>query len=142
LYQSEKGVSVDAFTWDSPQIVGVAQLDEQHRSLRQLILGLIRTLEALPADAEAEKTFIRIFENAVLHFRSEEDYLEARGYPDLVPHRFEHELLLDWFRDQMVLRDGPHAAPLVNLVREIGTLIQEHQATVDHAYAVWLETTS
>jgi hemerythrin-like metal-binding protein len=142
LYQPEKGVPVDGFKWDSPLTVGVAPLDEQHRSLHQLILALIRTLESGPADAEAEKTFIRIFENAVLHFRTEEDYLEARGYPDLVPHRFEHELLLDWFREQMVLRDGPHAAPLVQLVQEAGTLIQEHQAAVDRAYVVWLETTS
>lgn len=133
---------MDAFKWDSPQSTGVAQLDDQHRSLRQLILGLLRTLRTRAADAEAEKTFIKIFETLVLHFRTEEDYLEARGYPDLVPHRFEHELLLDWFRDQMVLRDGPHAAPLAQLAREAGTLIQDHQATVDHAYAAWLKTTS
>jgi len=30
----------------------------------------------------------------------------------------------------------------VQLVQEAGTLIQEHQAAVDRAYVVWLETTS
>jgi hemerythrin len=136
---TRKGGLVDVFKWDSPRTVGVAQLDEQHRLLHRLIMGLIRTLETAPGDPEAEKSFIRIFETAVVHFKTEEDYLEAQGYPDLQPHRLEHELILDWFRDQTAQRDRPKATPLMGLVKGIGEIIQDHQATVDHAYAAWLE---
>ena len=134
-----EGVPVDELKWDCAQLVGVAQLDEQHRLHRKLVMDLLRTLETQPSDAKAEAAFINIFENAVIHFRTEEDYLEAQGYPDLMPHRFEHELLLDWFRDQMALRDGPHAPPLIQLVKEIGTIFQQHHANVDQDYATWLQ---
>ncbi len=125
--------------WDCAQLVGVAHLDEQHRLHHKLVMDLLQTLETQPSDAKAETAFINIFENAVIHFRAEEDYLEPLGYPDLVPHRFEHELLLDWFRDQLALRDGPHPAPLIQLVKEIGTIFQQHHATVDQDYATWLQ---
>ena len=134
-----KGVPVDELKWNCAPLVGVAQLDEQHRLHRKLVMDLLRTLETQPGDAKAEAAFINIFENAVIHFRTEEDYLEAQSYPDLMPHRFEHELLLDWFRDQMVQRDGPHARPLIQLVQEIGTIFQQHHATVDQDYATWLQ---
>jgi len=127
------------FQWDCPASVGVARLDEQHRVLHRLIMSLIGTLEAHPGDSGAEERFLEVFEHAVEHFKTEEDYLEALGYPDLVPHRFEHELLLDWFRDQMVQRPSPNARPLILLMKEVGEIIQRHHATVDKAYADWLK---
>ena len=130
---------MDELKWDCAQLVGVAHLDQQHRLHHKLVMDLLRTLETQPSDARTEAAFIDIFENAVIHFRAEEDYLEAQGYPGLVPHRFEHELLLDWFRDQMVQRDGPRARPLIQLVKEIGTTFQQHHATVDQDYATWLQ---
>jgi hemerythrin-like metal-binding protein len=130
---------VDAFKWDCPQLVGVAPLDEQHRLIHKLIMGLLGALETGPAGPEAEKAFIRIFESTVVHFRTEEDYLEAQGYPELVSHQFEHELLLDWFRDQMAQREPQHPPPpLAQRVQEIAGIIQAHQATVDQDYAAWL----
>jgi len=127
------------FQWDCPASVGVARLDEQHRVLHRLIMSLIGALEADPGDSGTEDRFLEVFERAVEHFKTEEDYLEARGYPGLVPHRFEHELLLDWFRDQIVARPAPNARPLILLVKEVAEIIQRHHETVDKAYAEWLE---
>lgn len=124
--------------WDCPASVGVDRLDEQHRVLHRLIMSLAGTLETSPGALGTEERFLEVFEKAVEHFKTEEDYLEARAYPDLVPHRFEHELLLDWFRDQMVQRTAPNARPLILLVQEIAEIIQRHHETVDKAYADWL----
>ena len=128
------------FRWDGPASVGVARLDQEHRQLHRLIMGLIRNLEGDARVPGAEARFLEIFERVVEHFKTEEDYLEAKGYPDLAPHRFEHELLLDWFRDQLVVRNAPGARPLLLLVQEIAEIIQRHHQTIDQAYAVWLGT--
>jgi hemerythrin len=130
---------VDDFRWDCPLLVGVAQLDGQHRLLHRLIMSLIRTLETNPGDSRAEACFSEIFENMVEHFKAEEEYLENYRYPDLVPHRFEHELLLDWFQDQSMQRNAPNAPPLLRLVKLLAEIIQRHHETVDRAYATWLE---
>jgi hemerythrin len=130
---------MDDFQWDCPEPVGVAQLDEQHRLMHQMITTAIRRVETRPGDLGSEGCFTEIFENMVEHFKTEEEYLENRGYPDLIPHRFEHELLLDWFQDQLVQRNAPNARPLVLLLKELAEIIQQHQDTLDRAYATWLK---
>ena len=130
---------MDEFQWDSPEHVGVARLDEQHRELHRLVTDLIRGLESHPGGPEDEAQFIKVFEVSVEHFKTEEDYLQGQEYPDLIPHRLEHELLLDWFLDQMVQRDVPKARPLILLAKEAGEIIQRHHETVDRAYAAWLK---
>ncbi|MGA2079282.1 MAG: hemerythrin family protein [Holophaga sp.] len=130
---------MDAPRWDSPEPVGIPRLDEQHLQMHRLVTGLIRALEEDPGGAGAEDRFVELFHTTVEHFKTEEDYLEAHGYPDLVAHRFEHELLLDWFRDNLARRGGPSAPPLLQLAREYAEIIQRHQQTVDQAYVAWLK---
>jgi hemerythrin len=130
---------MDTYQWDGPLLVGVAQLDEQHRLLHRLIMSLIRALEKNLEDSGSEDSFTEIFKNLVEHFKAEEEYLENQGYPDLLPHRFEHELLLDWLQDQAVQRNAPKAPSLLQLLKELAELIQRHHETVDTAYATWLK---
>jgi hemerythrin-like metal-binding protein len=129
---------MEAPQWDPPEPVGVPRLDEQHLQMHRSVTGLVRALEADPAAAGAEDRFLELFHLTVEHFKAEEDYLEAQGYPDLVAHRFEHELLLDWFRDCLARRSGPAAQPLLQAARENAETIRLHQQTVDRAYAAWL----
>jgi|GEM_PF-2718771 len=78
---------MDTYQWDGPLLVGVAQLDEQHRLLHRLIMSLIRALEKNLEDSGSEDSFTEIFKNLVEHFKAEEEYLENQGYPDLLPVR-------------------------------------------------------
>jgi hemerythrin-like metal-binding protein len=120
--------------WTSPK-VGVAQLDDQHQRINQLFLQLLTD----PAHERAEERFSILFHCLVEHFKTEEDYLEGRGYPDLKPHRFEHELLLDQFRDSLVRRGVPNPPPLGQVVEELAEVIRVHGDRDDLAYAVWLQ---
>jgi hemerythrin len=101
---------------------------------------LFRLLEADPCHAGAEDRFVELFHALVEHFKSEEDYLEARGFPHLKVHRFEHELLLDLFRDSVARRTAPHPPPLGPVMRELAEAIRVHSETVDQIYSVWLST--
>lgn len=131
---------MEKLQWDPPSTVGVGLLDEQHHRMHRLIMGLAGDLQARPGDAACEDRFIEIFETIVEHFRAEEDFLQSRGYPGLKAHQFEHELLLDWFRDQMAQRTMPGKRPLALLAREAAEIIQGHQASVDRDYAEWLKS--
>lgn len=120
--------------WKSPAPTGVDQLDEQHQRMHQLF----RLLETEPEHAGAEDRFVELFHSLVEHFKCEEDFLEARGFPDLKPHRFEHELLLDLFRDSVIRRSAPHPPPLGAVVQELAEAIRVHSETVDLLYSDWL----
>jgi hemerythrin-like metal-binding protein len=126
------------FRCDSPAPVGVARLDEQHRRSHELVSALVQALRTDPGDAGAEERFVELFQDTVLHFKAEEDFLEGKGYPDLIPHRFEHELLLDWFREQLAHRNAPEPRPLLEVVTELADLLRQHREKVDQAYATWL----
>jgi hemerythrin-like metal-binding protein len=130
---------MEDFQWESPEQVGVARLDEQHLQLHRLATGLIGDLEADPADPGAEARFVELFHFTVEHFKTEEDYLEAQGYPGLVPHRFEHELLLDWTRETLARRGVATAPPLLEAARQFAEIIRHHQEVEDRTYATWLK---
>jgi hemerythrin-like metal-binding protein len=119
-----------------PAPTGVAQLDEQHQRMHQLF----QLLETDPGHAGAEERFVELFHALVEHFKCEEDYLEARGYPGLKPHRFEHELLLDQFRDSVARRAAPNPPPLGPVVQELADTIRVHSETVDLLYSDWLRS--
>jgi hemerythrin-like metal-binding protein len=130
---------MDDFPGTPPTPVGVDLLDRQHQRVYALLAQTMRALERDPEDPGAEERFKEVFLANVEHFKAEEDYLEGRGFPELIPHRFEHELLLDWFREALARRGGPHAQPLAAVVREAADLIRGHRETVDRVYAEWLE---
>ena len=126
------------FHWDLPPPVGVIQLDEQHLHMHHLLSDLIRRIEEDPRDPETEASFRQLSEKIMEHFMTEEDHLEAEGYPGLTAHRYEHELLFERFWEKMVRWHAPEAPPLVELMKGVAGLIQEHFDTVDRQYAEWL----
>jgi len=130
---------MDDFPGTPPPPVGVDLLDRQHQRVHALLTQIRGALERDPGDPDAEELFKEVFLANVEHFKAEEDYLESRGFPELIPHRFEHELLLDWFRDTLARRPGPNAQPLAGVAREAAEQIRRHRETVDYAYAQWLE---
>jgi hemerythrin-like metal-binding protein len=123
-----------------PLPVGVPLLDSQHRQLHSMLLSLIQTLECQPGGANAGERFVQISEAISAHFKAEEHYLEEVGYPDLIPHRFEHQALVEQFRDKLARWNTPGAPPLVNLVREVAETSIRHILRVDRAYAEWLRS--
>lgn len=125
---------MDTPQWYSPATVGVAELDLQHEHMHQLF----RLLTLEPGHPRAEERFVELFHILVEHFKFEEDYLEALRYHDLKQHRFEHELLLDLFKDGMDRRSGAHRSPLGQVVQELAEAMRTHSETVDLAYADWL----
>jgi len=132
---------VDPFLWNFPAPVGVPRLDAQHLQIHNLIMGLSRALEAGAPIPQAEEQFINLSESLMEHFKTEEEFLEAQGYPSLAAHRYEHEILFERVWERLIRRHSTGAPPLVEILRGVGDLIQLHQETVDSVYAAWLANT-
>jgi hemerythrin len=85
---------MEKMTWEPEYSVGQEYLDEQHKTMIDMINVLIDDPTAdytseVVADLLAEGT-----RYAVKHFKSEEDYMESIGYPGLAVHRQEHKQFL------------------------------------------------
>lgn len=92
--------------WDETMAVGVRELDDQHRTLIDLINEAYETIQRNDAHLLAE-LLDRMREYAVMHFHTEEGYMERYGYPDLESHRALHDAFndqVDTFQQQLFVK--------------------------------------
>jgi hemerythrin len=122
-------------TWKSEYSVGVAEFDNDHRHLLDLINALH---DALLADAPAERLgeiCDRLIEHTVVHFGHEEARFE--GYPRAAEHLRMHEKLkqrvLD-FRGQIGTAGASDNARLVT------DWLAHHITGEDRTFGAWLNT--
>lgn len=96
--------------WKDEYSVGIPVFDAQH----QRLLRMVNELQDALINRQTKETMGRIINQmttyTVTHFRTEEQYLERYGYPDLAEHRKQHESFielvsnfrLDWEHDRPV----------------------------------------
>jgi hemerythrin len=76
--------------WDSTLSVNVAEIDQQHQKLVELINNLSEAMK----QGRSRDILARIIEKlagyAVNHFSSEERYFDKFGYPSAASHKLEH----------------------------------------------------
>jgi len=125
--------------WELPALVGIREIDQQHREWHGLLLKLFGTLATDANGALSEFRFIRLVELTVEQFKAEEECLQSLGYPDLANHHLEHEAVLRDTRESLVRWDAPDAPPLIDLVEDFAESNQHHMDTSDQAFAHWLE---
>lgn len=81
-------------TWNPALETGDEEIDGQHRR----IFALAETLASACTEycSEGERVSEAVYELAeyvLEHFRAEEVFMEVRGYPELGPHRAQHQYL-------------------------------------------------
>jgi hemerythrin len=74
--------------WSPTLSVGDERIDEQHRVLIEMIVGIPDT--ASPGDALLLQAAVAY---SAQHFAAEEEWLRAAGYPEAEAHRREHRRL-------------------------------------------------
>lgn len=76
--------------WKDRFSVGVPQLDDQHRTLAELINRVVALAEAPVRSPQIEDALNAVMEYAGRHFATEEAFLETVAYPGLEDHRGQH----------------------------------------------------
>ena len=78
-------------TWSRHLSVGIAEFDEDHRKLLELI-NRLRTMILYESGREAEKRALdELVDYTRDHFRREEELMEKYGYPGFEEHRKQHQ---------------------------------------------------
>ena len=75
--------------WNETMSVGVAELDDQHKTLIELINEAYDAMQAHD-EAKAKGLIVKMGEYAAEHFAAEEGYLKDCNYPKLEAHKFLH----------------------------------------------------
>lgn len=77
--------------WDGSLATGIPVVDEQHSYLFNIINSLHEKSRARPTRAALLESLDSMVLYVKYHFRTEEEMLEACGYPALQDHRAEHQ---------------------------------------------------
>lgn len=81
--------------WTDEFLIGIAELDHEHRSLVVDINRLHRALRVHDSRARIEETLGDILARMQAHFALEESVMKEHAYPHYAEHKAEHEALLD-----------------------------------------------
>ncbi len=88
--------------WTDDFLIGIAELDYEHKSLVEDINRLQRELLRHHDRAGIEETLGEIDARMQAHFALEEHYMRSHAYPHYREHKAEHDALLDQFTASMV----------------------------------------
>jgi hemerythrin len=87
--------------WEDRYAVGVAAVDHEHKELIELINRLYEAAAARGTKDAIINFFGDLLKAISSHFALEESLMRGRGYDQLIPHKGDHERLLDELRDIM-----------------------------------------
>lgn len=103
-----------ALAWKEEYRINVAVIDDQHRTLADMVAKLHQAL-ASPAPAKDLRAILQdLIEFTRLHFATEEELMVKHAYPDYQAHRQEHTAVLtqmhalaDTLTDEVRVRFDP-----------------------------------
>jgi hemerythrin len=126
--------------WDDRYLIGIPQVDEQHKKLIDLTNKLYAG--CLAGDDAARDYFMESVHGTVAyvkeHFSAEEKILEVVKYPGLVEHKKAHEgFVKQIFEDVKSFERGKKFIPNV-FVRYLKDWILTHIAVEDKKYAKYI----
>lgn len=120
--------------WKDEYSVGNELLDAQHR-------GLIDLVNRLDGDEPLGRVLEELAGYAEMHFRDEEDLVEAAGYPGLTQQKNQHKAFQAWLdRTLNSCRSGGEASVARrDLYAYLSIWIANHLMVYDAAFTPWLE---
>ncbi len=79
------------FTWNDSYSVKVAQCDQQHKRLFEIINNLADAMRVGKGKEAVGKTVGDLLGYTRIHFREEEELLKKTNYPELAAHQEMHK---------------------------------------------------
>lgn len=87
----------EKISWESKFNTGIERIDFEHRIFLELVNSFKIALDENSSNRELVRILNEIETYAVFHFTSEENCMQAIGYPDYKQHQILHLELLDQF---------------------------------------------
>lgn len=90
------------FRWDDTFLIGIEELDHEHRVLIDDIERLHTELAGQEEKSKIERCLGDIYARMQAHFALEERVMKERGYQFFDEHKREHEKLLESYTESML----------------------------------------
>jgi hemerythrin len=126
------------FEWNDSYRTGVHSVDAQHQNLFVIAEELYKAMSSGQGKAAVGRTLDRLIQYTATHFAHEERLMRLHNYPDLAPHKAQHEKLA---QQVLQFREDYQAGKItmtVQLLEFLRDWLQNHIRTSDQKYAPFL----
>jgi hemerythrin-like metal-binding protein len=96
-------------TWDDAWTIGVAEIDEHHHKLVEMIQRLFGALITAQGVDYMKEIFVELIDYTKYHFNREEEIFEEHGFDHLEAHKEQHKDLIKQvlgFSQEIIVRDA------------------------------------
>ncbi len=128
------------FQWDESFLIGIEELDHEHKVLIDDINRLHEELASRSQKSEIEKCLGEICTRMQAHFALEEHVMKEHDYPFFDEHKREHDELLDNCTEYMVqyLNDAS-ASPSTPIEDSLKHWVLNHIVTSDKKMSLMVQ---
>lgn len=116
--------------WKDEYMMGVLQIDEQHKKLFEIAARIFRLLKDEFTVDKYDKIIVLIQElkdYTVFHFQSEEEYMKSIGYKKYFTHKVDHDDFIEKVNHvDLGVIDEDHDAYLLEILEFVVKWIDEH----------------
>jgi hemerythrin-like metal-binding protein len=117
--------------WKPEFSVGDPAVDHEHRELVDLVNTAAGAILDGRPEADVDRCLGDLLRAISAHFAHEERQMTRAGYDQLVPHKSDHERLLDSLRDIMDSAGTPSAPAAERLTAVLEAWFTDHFRTHD-----------
>ena len=127
--------------WSDDFLIGIDEIDYEHRRLVEDINGLHRQLLDEASPRRIERTLGTIHARMQAHFALEEHIMLAHSYPHYPEHKAEHERLLDEYTELMTtFKKEPNRGDREAIEGKLRQWIVGHIATSDRQMSLMVRS--
>ncbi len=129
----------DMIEWNDDLVLGIREIDEQHKTLVNMINALHKAMRSGKGSTVLTDLVDKLAEYSVYHFSAEEKLMEKCGYGGLLNHRGQHERFVKKVEEfDRELHEGKAAVTNEVMVFLKDWLVNHIQGT-DRKYAPFLK---
>ncbi len=108
------------YIWIDDYLVNIHKIDEQHRGLFTTAGKLYKMFLGHEDIKEMDHIFSSLIRQTIVHFRTEEEFMQSHHYPEYEHHKKLHDLLIQQIEDmqdsQQVLKSLHFQQPWIEKV--------------------------
>ncbi|MBI5248362.1 MAG: hemerythrin family protein [Desulfomonile tiedjei] len=127
------------FAWKPALSVFVEAIDNQHKELYRRLDRFMDSVLRGEGKQEVGQILKFLIDYCVVHFGTEELYMEKHGYPGYPAHKKAHErLTLDVLNIQRQIEEGITSQHIISLINQLGDWVTEHIEKMDKELGAYL----
>lgn len=127
-------------TWGDQFKVNIAEIDNQHRKLFDMVNEMHDAMKAGKASEVTGKILVGLVDYTKMHFAVEEKYMSQYNYPEYSKHKAEHDALTKKATDLLAQHKEGKPVLSFDLMDFLKKWLTDHILITDKKYGPFLNS--